>query len=251
MIRWLNKEALQVGQFEILGRLPGFVHGFSTRLGGVSSGDYGSLNIGPNTADSPEAIRENRRRFFDVFHAEEKRAAIPGQVHGDHIAIIEKPGFYPETDGLITATPGVLLTVQTADCVPVFIVDPVKNVAGLFHAGWRGTAANIVGQGVEIMTRKFGSAPANLTASIGPSIGPCCFEVGDEVLKHFPLNTVEGQHVDLWAANQQQLVASGLQDVYIKSASMCTFCQQHLFYSHRRDQGVTGRMMAVLGINFI
>lgn len=251
MMQWLHKNGLQIGQFDVIHQLPGFVHGCSTRVGGVSRGAYASLNLGSNTADSPDDVHENRRCYFSALGYAEDDIAVPGQVHGETIALVEKPGFYAETDGLITNTPGVLLTIQTADCLPVFLVDPVQRAIGLFHAGWRGTAGAIVTQGIEKMVRTFGTLPENLRAAIGPGIGPCCFAVGPDVLKHFPQHSVGERHVDLWAANKQQLVASGIKNVYISKKSICTYCQQNLFYSHRRDQGVTGRMMAALGLNFI
>ena len=246
MIRWLETGGLKIGQFAALSQLPGVVHGFSTRI----VEPYDSLNLGPNTDDDPAAVAENRRRFFFALDLVEDQMAMPVQVHGDHIAVVDKPGIYPDTDGLVTNTPGIALTVKVADCVPVFVVDPVRQAVGLFHAGWRGTAAGIVAKGVALMVDQFGSRPEDLRTGIGPGIGPCCFEVGEEVLPHFPASCQNGQHVDLWVANQQQLVASGVRFDYIESVSMCTSCWQPFFFSHRRDQGVTGRMMAVLSLGF-
>lgn len=255
-------------------------HGFSTRAGGVTT-VYGgkSLNLGWTKEDDPAAVTENRRLMVQKIAPSMKLVTVR-QVHGNHVERVRGEDALAgrletregkavlEGDGLVTNAPGVLLAAGTADCVPVLIVDPVRRAVGGFHAGWRGTVARIVEKGVEAMRREYGSRAGDLKAAIGPSIGPCCYTVGDEVWKRFmeefPYGAelfhkmdVEGGtpalRVDLWEANRRQLIETGLPVESITVLGECTACMLDAsggpkYFSHRAQAGRTGRMLNVIGI---
>ena len=263
-------------------------HGFSTRAGGESrvylpdgadvEGGSGELNLGFTAADSAENVRENRLRFVAAVTGSRATPLVAvRQVHSNRSVVLRAPwmGFdsdaIPEVDGIITDQPGLLLAIQTADCVPVLVVDHVRRVVAGFHAGWRGTVERIVELGVATMRAEFGSEPNDLTAAIGPGIGPCCYTVGDEVLERFtkdfsyapelfsrrtmePDELVGGGNisvdlrVDLIEANRRQLLAAGLRADSISVVGECTGCHPQFFYSHRTSGGHAGRMMSVIGI---
>ena len=261
-------------------------HGFSTRAGGVSRAylrdgadvEGGELNLGFTAVDSAENVRENRLRFVAAVTGSRSTLLVAvRQVHSNRSVVLRAPrmGFdsdaIPEVDGIITDQPGLLLAIQTADCVPVLVVDRVRRVVAGFHAGWRGTVERIVELGVATMRAEFGSEPGDLAAAIGPGIGACCYTVGDEVLERFTKNfsyapelfsrrtkepdeLVDGGNisvdlrVDLIEANRRQLLAAGLDAGSIFVVGGCTGCQPELFYSHRTSGGHAGRMMSVIGI---
>lgn len=270
-------------------QFPWLWHGFSTRHGGIStvygqSNPAGDLNLGWTKDDDPERVKENRRRFTAMVTArpEDSGPDEPPPLitvrqihsaetlvftqHSDKTAFVGPDGrALLEADGLVTNVPGVLLGIQTADCVPVLLVDPVRRAVGAFHAGWRGTVARIVERGVATMQREFGSRPADLLAAIGPSIGSCCYTVGEEVHQQFSQNfsyagmlfrraqLEPGAHtVDLWEANRRQLLDAGLPADHISVLGECTGCTglpgPHKYFSHRMEKGFTGRMMSAIGI---
>ena len=175
-------------------------------------------------------------------------AAALKQVHGDLCHVAASAGDpVREGDALITREAGVLVSVRTADCIPVLLYDPVTRAAAAIHAGWRGTEARIAGKVAERMTSEFGSRAANVIAAIGPGIGPCCFEVGEEVARHFPRFTSRDRpkpRVDLWAANRTQLAETGVRTIVV--AALCTHCLAGRFHSYRRDKG-PGRMTSLIG----
>jgi polyphenol oxidase len=275
---------------EAWGKLPWLLHGFSTRTGG-SSEVYGgsSLNLGFTKEDRREAVERNRGVFLRSLGAvDEGKELMPlvtlRQIHSDLIhAVSEVPDAVLVGDGLITDSPGLILGVQTADCLPVIFLDPKRKAVGVFHAGWRGTLRRIVEKGVGEMRRNFGSEPKNLQAAIGPGIGPCCFEVGPEVRVQFEaqfayadklfreikeLDPVREKYpmlfltarapghselpvqlfLDLVEANRRQLLDAGLSAKNISVSPLCTACQTDLLFSYRKEKGVTGRMMAAVGI---
>jgi YfiH family protein len=272
-----------------LSRIPWLVHGFSTRRGGVSKAYGGhSLNLGFTKHDSRVAVERNRAAF------ERQVGAITGkklwplvtlrQIHSDLIHCVSKP---PQEqfagDGLITNTPGILLGVQTADCLPVVLVDTKHRAVGVFHAGWRGTVRRIVEKGVGEMRGCFGTRPRDIKAAIGPGIHGCCYQVGEEVRVNFesqfayaadlfrevkesdpvrekyPLLFLTARapghselptniFLDLVEANRRQLVDVGVPGKNLYTSPLCTSCDTDLLFSHRAEKGVTGRMMAVAGI---
>ncbi len=280
------KSKLQVLQSDTL-KLPWLVHGFSTRTGG-SSTNYGggALNLGFTERDSPKIVEHDREAFLRKLGVD-----APGfklitlrQIHSDIIHVVEDaPSDVLTGDGLVTNTTGLLLGIQTADCLPVLLVDTKRRVVGAFHAGWRGTLARIVKKGVGDMQRHFGTSPRDLKAGIGPGIHACCYEVGQELREKFhsqfsyaddlfrelrdsdpvrekyPLLFMNARapghgpdipkiFLDLVAANTRQLLDAGLLAKNIQSLPLCTSCRTDLLFSYRAEKGSTGRLMAVIGL---
>lgn len=278
--------------------MPWLVHGFSTRSGGFSRA-YGKrdLNLGFTKDDAKSAVERNRAAFLrEVGAVDHRRGGGPAaraslwpvvtlrQVHSDVIHCVDSVPEEPVTgDGLLTATPDLLLAIQTADCLPVILVDPIQRAVGVFHAGWRGTVKRIVEKGVGEMQRWFGSRASDLKAAIGPGIHSCCYEVGEEVRTQFeaqfsyagelfhevkesdpvrdkyPLLFLTARapghgilpnkiFLDLVEANRQQLLAAGVPDKNVESSPLCTNCHPNLLFSHRGEKGKTGRLMGVGGI---
>jgi len=163
-----------------------FVHAMVTRLGGVSQGAYADLNLGGTVGDVPVAVQENHRRLFHALDLSEDQVISPHQVHRNNVARVgsqDGGNVIPATDALITSTPGVVLLLRFADCVPVLFYDPVHHVAALAHAGWRGVAGGVVPATVTALTQQFGTRPRDLWAGVGPAIGLQCYEVGEDVVK--------------------------------------------------------------------
>jgi polyphenol oxidase len=243
-----KKQELFVGRFPAWCGTSALRHGFSTRRGGISRPPFGTLNLGLNTADDSASIHENLARFCRAGGWDRERMAFTRQVHGDRIEAVTSPGVHPDTDALITDSAEVILVIQVADCVPVFLYDPVRRAVGLVHAGWRGTALEIAGKTVRAMSERFGSKPADLSACIGPSIGPCCCEVGDDVAERFPAEYLSHGHLDLWRCNRDSLIRSGMAADSVHLSRLCSACHKDWFFSYRGDGGETGRMMGVIGL---
>ena len=300
------KSNLPILRAEHLGGLPWLVHGFSTRVGGCSRVyGKGDLNLGFTKDDAPSVVERNRSLFLRQIGAirPKPRSLQSGSPHGSrkdvdvlwpliglrqiHSDIIRHVDSIPEEplsgDGMISATAGLLLGIQTADCLPVIVVDTKRKAVGVFHAGWRGTVKRIVEKGVGEMHRCFGSRPRDLKAAIGPGIQGCCYEVGEEVRVKFESQFAYGARLfrevkesnpvrekypllflsarapghsnlpkliflDLVEANRQQLLAAGVPTKNIETSEFCTNCRPDLLFSYRAERGKTGRMMAVAGI---
>ncbi|MBW4038989.1 MAG: peptidoglycan editing factor PgeF [Acidobacteria bacterium] len=249
--------------------------GFSTRQGGGSVAyGAGEQNLGWTGEDDTATVAENRRRFVAEVSGEREVALVTvRQLHGGVVQVVRRGGAALETaegkavlqgDGLITGERGLMLGIQTADCVPVLVADTRKRVVGGFHAGWKGTLAGIAGVGVEAMVREFGARPEDFVAAIGPSIGPCCFAVGEEVRRQFEerfgdagelFAVGDGGQIfgDLWEANRRQLVEAGVRAEAITVVGECSACARledgrRRYFSYRAERGVTGRMMSVIGV---
>lgn len=263
--------------------LPWLVHGFSTRAGGSSVLDSGErvLNLGFTEWDTREAVAENREVFRAALGAGALGLAPLEQFHS---AVIR---FFPAArnesckgDASLTNHPGLLLAVQTADCVPILLVDPKQRAVAAIHAGWRGTLARIAQKTVGQMRMRFGSRPSDLLAAVGPSIGGCCYEVGTELVSKFTaqfadarpwfdelrtgdepnplqwLNMMPPGHqppprsvrFDLRKATRAQLLAAGLAEKNLHTSDLCTACHSELLFSYRREGARSGRMMSVVGI---
>ena len=272
---------------------PWLWHGFSTRKGGLSRAYCaedapGELNLGFTAADDRETVARNRRLLVEAVTGDPSTPLVTlRQIHSSVLVL----GVSGDTcrqspwkgDGLMTDEPGILLGIQTADCIPVLVADRKRHVVAAFHAGWRGTVKRIVESGVGRMRLEFGSRPEDLTAAIGPGVGACCYAVGEEVLSSFesqfayagelfhevydtaPVRTKypmlfltqrapghspigPSLHVDLVEANRRQLLDAGLKAGSIHTTGGCTNCHRDLFFSHRASQGNAGRMMSVIGI---
>ncbi|MBR5228935.1 MAG: peptidoglycan editing factor PgeF, partial [Firmicutes bacterium] len=235
---------------------------FTTKDGGVSTGAFTSLNLGYNTDDDPELVTKNRQLLFDSMGVEDLIVAYPHQVHNDVIAHIDSDLQdipedrilrFPETDATVTDRKGVLLTSLHADCIPVWLYDPAKHVAGVAHAGWRGTRLDIAAKTAKEMCDRYGSQISDIIAVVGPGISHCCFEVGAEVYESFTemigelgslvTNDHNGKyHLDLKGINRVLLERAGVGEVLV--TEYCTSCRDDLFYSYRRDKGKTGRLCA-------
>lgn len=274
-------------------RLDWLWHGFSTRIGGRSrvyaaEGSQGELNLGFTPEDDRELVRGNRALLAEAISGTAETPLVTvRQIHSNLVAVAGAGDadrtLAPKADGLMTAEPGILLGIQTADCTPVLVADRRRRSVAAFHAGWRGTVQRIVEAGIGRMRLEFGSRPEDLVAAIGPCIGPCCYAVGEEVLSAFesqfpyaralfceieetdpvrarypmmflnqraPGHGIEPPrlHLDLVEANRRQLLAAGLKPRSIRIAGGCTGCHPELFFSHRASRGRTGRMMSVIGI---
>ncbi len=226
------------------------VAGFTTRRGGVSTPPFDSLNMGFNTADDPGAVSENHRILFDHIGIAEDRAALMGQVHGSYVRIVESGGLYPETDAIITSQTGLLLGVRVADCVPLLIHDASKGIAGAVHCGWKPIASGIIERTVDTMRQAWNSEPADIRAALGPSAGPCCYEIGPEVAARLSQQAIrerEGRiFADLRAEITLRLGNIGITADRIEMIAPCTICGESLYYSHRRDGVRSGRMMGFI-----
>lgn len=263
-----DSKNLWLGRFDIFPE-DLFVHGISTRHGGVSTGAYASLNLGLHVSDEQAAVVENRRIFCKGLQVEPERTVTCQQVHGSNIVRVSKAeagaGFadyetaIADTDALITNEVGLPLMLFFADCTPILLADPVHKAVGLAHGGWKGTVAAIAAQTVAMMRQEFGSRPEDLLAAIGPAIGPCCYAVGTEVAQQFRqafpdfqaqiLREEDGEiKLDLWQANALQLQAAGLKPEHIEVAGVCTACHNKQFFSYRADKGKTGRIAALICI---
>jgi polyphenol oxidase len=213
---------------------------FSTRQGGVSEGRYASLNLGLLTADEPANVEENRRLLCAEVGADQALLALNRQVHGSLVRRAQAGDRGEHADGLWTDEPGLPMLAMTADCLPVAVARTNGDTPALalLHVGWRGLLAGVIENGVEAV----GGKPA---AAIGPGIGPCCYEVGAEVAERFDAGLVDERKLDLWTGAERALRAAGVEE--IERTDLCTACHPDLFFSHRRDQGTTGRQ-GVIGL---
>lgn len=226
----------------------------STRHGGVSAPPYASLNLGKNTDDDPDMVAENKRRFLSALGFSENQLAWSRQVHGAEVMLVERAGGAEGFDALVTRTPGLLLAVSVADCVPVLLYDPVRQAVAAIHAGWRGAAAAIAQKTLEKMQTHFGTRPADCLAFIGTCIDVCSFEVGEEVApafsdKHKRPGDVPGKYfIDLKQVNADQLQEMGVSAANIEVSPYSTVLHNTDYFSHRLEKGVTGRMWGVIGL---
>jgi polyphenol oxidase len=284
-----SKKKLQFLRSEKLSELAWLVHAFSTRHGGGSR-PYGgnALNLGFTTHDSRAAVERNRELFLKELGVANGRTSWPlvslRQIHSDLIHRVDGvPAQALAGDGLVTDTPGLVLAVQTADCLPIILVDKKRRAVGVFHAGWRGTVKRIVEKGVGEMRKHFNSDPRHLVAAIGPGVQGCCYDVGQEVRTRFEMqfayagslfrevkesDPVREKYpmlfltarapghselptklfLDLVEANRRQLLDAGVLAKNIDTSAPCTACHTELLFSFRAEKGVTGRMMGVSGI---
>jgi len=247
-------------QFEALSRFDRLAHGVTSRRGGVSAGPYAELNVGLHVGDDPERVIENRQRACEALGVRFESLTFGQQAHGDSVHVLEasqagagRESFedgLPATDGLIVREPGTAIGVFVADCVPLVIYDPVKQAAAAVHAGWRGTTAGIAGKAVGTMAESCGARPGSLVAAIGPAIGPCCYQVSEEVARAVgAADRREGQwYADLAEANRRQLLAAGVREENIELSGTCTACHADEFFSERRLGRPTGRFAAFVAL---
>jgi len=292
----VSRDAITILRAPNLAGLPWLVHGFSTRYGGVSIPPYstskrGELNLGKLKWDSPANVEENRRRFLAAVPADDFQLLTLNQLHSDLMRSVgsEHAADSPCEDSLrgdahMTSQPELLLSILTADCLPILIADVRSRAVAAIHAGWRGTLKRIAAKAVGRMRFLYNSRPDDLRVAIGPGIGVCCFEVGEEVLHAFESQFTEGReffttppererpfaerhalmyrnvikypllekpkkyHLDLVKANVSQLMVAGIPERNVWAEAPCTHCRPRQFFSHRRDALRAGRHMSVIGI---
>jgi polyphenol oxidase len=229
---------------------PFFALAFSTRCGGISAPPFDTLDLGFAPGDRPEAVTENRRRFLCSLDLDPGRFVTAGQVHGTRIERVTAPGHVPACDALLTVVPGLALAVATADCVPLLYCAPGAVAAA--HAGWRGAAAGLPALALAAVCEAAAVPPGEVRVAIGPCIRACCYPVGIEVAERFPAaaRTRDGDvwRVDLPAAIRLQLAAAGLPADALEDTGACTACHPADSFSHRRDQGRTGRLWGVAAL---
>ncbi len=243
-------------------------HGFSTRLGGVSDGIFESMNLSFTRGDEEARVRENFARFCAAVGVDHRNAVVSAQEHhtvvynataADRGRGVMRERGYTDIDGLLTDEPDVVLFTQYADCVPLFFADPVKRVVGTAHAGWRGTAAQMGAVMVERMVSDYGCRREDIVAAVGPSIGPCCFEVDEPVRLAFAesisfaaecTREVGGgkSYIDLWEINRRTLVEAGVKPEHITVTDLCTRCHHTVFWSHRVTGGKRGSLAGCIAI---
>jgi hypothetical protein len=291
--RRVAKSRIEVVRVPAWESLSWLVHGFSTRTGGITTAyrpaqRAGELNLGFTQSDTRENVLENRRRFLKALGALASMKLVTlKQIHSSSVLSVGErdltDGEPCQGDGLITNQPGILLAIQTADCIPVLVADVKKKAVAAFHAGWRGTVKRIVESGVGKMRVAFRSRPEDLVAAIGPGIAACCYAVGEEVRTEFgsqfsyapelfhevsdsdpirqkyPMLFLTARapghsdlgpslHLDLMEANRRQLLDAGLRADAIAVVGDCTRCQNNRYFSYRAEQGFTGRLLSVVGI---
>lgn len=254
--------------------------GFTTRQGGVGSTPYASLNCAYHVGDDPADVLNNRKLVAEKLGFPLESWTCGEQVHGKHVAVItaeergkgllDRQSALQDTDGLVTNVPGVLLTSFYADCVPLYFYDPVQQAVGLAHAGWKGTVAGIAESMVEKMEQEYGSRRQDIHAAIGPSIGDCCYEVDEAVMQHVrvwldhssgndeykdsasnPVYRPAGNDktmLNLKECNRHIMMKAGILPDHIECTTWCTSCNPELFFSYRKENGITGRMASWIGL---
>lgn len=271
-----NADTVPYVAFDILENIPGLHHGFSTRLGGVSSGCYAQMNLGFDRGDDNGLVRKNFELLSSSMGFESGSVVLTNQWHTTNVRCVGaaergegvyRPAVSEEIDGHVTDTPGVTLLAYGADCVPIFVVDPVRRAVGICHSGWKGTLHNIAMHTVELMSSSYGCDPQELVAVIGPSICRDCFEIREDVAGpfadriHLTLDRLPSEgplisgreigryQLDLWEINRQNLLDSGLCDENIVVSGLCTKHMPELFFSHRRDGSARGSMAGFIGFD--
>ncbi|MGG1514859.1 peptidoglycan editing factor PgeF [Paenibacillus oryzisoli] len=256
---------------------PGLSAGFTSRWGGVSETPFGTLNCGLHVRDEAADVVSNRRRIAEALEQPFEAFTYAEQVHSADVAVVgsalkgagrdARETAIQDRDGFVTNEKGIFLCTQYADCVPLFFYDPEHQAVGLAHAGWKGTVLNIAMSTISLMTHTFGSRPANIRAAIGPSIGQCCYEVDDtvasrvyealasmqaseEAVQTIITSKPNGKYMlSLQALNQKFMEQAGILSSHIEVTQLCTSCRTDLFFSHRKEGGSTGRMIAWIGMH--
>lgn len=236
-------------------------HAVFTRRGGVSPSPWDSLNVGGTVGDDIERVRRNRLLAFEALGCNPASIFDVWQVHSADVVCTDVPRRpdepYQKADIILTATPQVTLFMRFADCVPILLHDPRKNVIGVAHAGWQGTVSDVAGAAVNAMRTRYGSNPADILACIGPSIGPDHYEIGQDVIVQVERTFGEDAlwmlprhgarvHFDLWKANHYLLERAGVRRIEL--AGICTACHTDDWFSHRAERGKTGRFGALISL---
>lgn len=264
----VERDGLQSFRFSVMPENGVARHAVFSRRGGVSEAPFESLNLSMSVPDERERVYANRRRVYGFYNRDTDSVVHAHLVHGADVARVtqgDNGTWVERVDGLITDQPGCVLTMNFADCAPILLYDPRRKAIGLGHAGWRGAVVDLPGAMVRGMVETFGSDPAELVAAVGPCIGPCCYEVGDEVITAVrgkfpeadtllqkpmgngqPVSNGDRLFFDLPEANRRNLAAAGV--VTVELSGYCTACRTDLFFSHRAEKGRTGRFGVVFAL---
>lgn len=264
-----NKNGVVFLSFPKFDAAGGNIHGFSTRLGGISEGIFSAMSFSMSLGDKKESVLENYKRFCEALGGDYKNTVLSDQTHTANVRIVTKEDIgkglfyerdYTDVDGLVTNERGVLLVTQYADCTPLAFFDPVKKVVAASHAGWRGTVAQIAKNTIDIMVNNFGCNPKDILCGIGPNIGQCCYEVDDPVINEIhKLEFLDfgkcyykkdnGRYMlDLKEVNKQILINCGIKEYNIDIADLCTCCKAEYFHSHRATGGKRGTLALMIGL---
>lgn len=265
-----NRNGVLYFTFPSLDAQEDFVHGFSSRIGGVSKNEFAQMNLSFTRGDDEQCVRENYRRIAAAIGFDDTAIVCSDQTHTNHVRKVAKadcgkgylrPRDYTDVDGLVTDEPGVVLATFYADCVPLFFVDPIHRAIGLSHSGWKGTASDIARVTVRTMQEEYGSRPEELLAAVGPSICQDCYEVSEDVIEQFCANYEEtlwprlfykkenGRYqLNLWESCRQNLLRAGILPEHIEITDICTCCNPDILFSHRASHGKRGNLGAFLGI---
>lgn len=239
-------------------------HGFSTRLGGVSTGCFSTMNISQTRGDDPLHVEKNKELIARAIGVKPEDFTYTRQTHTTNVAVVKKEDrgtFFEETDGMVTNVPGICLVTFFADCVPLYFVDPVKKAVGLSHSGWRGTVGKIGKVTVERMRREYGSNPEDILAAVGPSVCQDCYEVSSDVIDRFKdafdanlwgklfYEKENGKYqLNLWEANRQIFLEAGIKGEHMAVSNLCTHCNPELLFSHRTQGNSRGNLSAFLAL---
>jgi len=235
-------------------------HAIFTRKGGLSQPPFYALNLSVSVGDSPQTVAKNIELACRIVNTTPNQTISCYLVHGADVLTVTQNNqqrVMGHADGLITGEPEVYLFMRFGDCTPLIFFDPIQNAVGLTHAGWRGTMKNAAGATVKAMTRQLGCQPKDIMAVIGPSIGPCCYEVGKDVMAAAqslmasdslfqPNGTPNHAYFDMWEAYRRQLEATGVEQII--QSKLCTACRTDEFFSHRAEKGRTGRFGVIIGL---
>lgn len=264
----VEREGVPFLVFPGLDETEAVIHGFSTRMGGVSEGMFSSMNLSFARGDEEGRVRENFARLGRAMGLDCRNLVFSDQTHTSNVRVVTEAdrgkGFvrekdYRDVDGLVTNVPGLVLATFYADCVPLFLVDPVHRAVGLSHSGWKGTVGKIGKRTVELMKEQYGTRPEDLTAAIGPSICQDCYEVSEDVIGQFQeafektywkeifYEKPDGKYqLNLWRANELIFREAGLLPERILTTDLCTCCNAKLLFSHRASKGKRGNLGAFL-----
>lgn len=265
-----NKNGVTYLTYPAFEREDGILHGFSTRLGGVSQGIYSSMNLSFTRGDEEAAVKENYRRIANAIGFCVEDLVTSDQTHTANVRKVTEsdrgkgiltPRDYKDVDGMITDLPGIVLATFYADCVPLYFVDPVHQAIGLSHSGWRGTVQKIGLATVRKMQAEYGSNPKDILAAVGPSICQECYEVSEDVIEQFR-HAFDQKHyaklfyqkkngkyqLNLWEANKIVFAEAGISEEHISMPGLCTCCNPEFLFSHRASHGKRGNLAAFLGI---
>ena len=266
-----KKGDLTLFSFDSLSHYGCLIQAVSTRVGGVSEGIFHSLNLGFHVDDRYDAVLTNRQRFCRSLSLPIESIVAGQQVHGTEVVVVDGShrgkgaqswaDTIPKTDAMVTNSPDIALMVLVADCAAILLYDPEKEAIGIAHGSWRGAIGGIVSHTVQKMIDSFGCQPEDIQVGISPSIGPCCYKVGEDVLSalrtsfpdqwgQFIVHQTDGSvHLNLWELLRQQLVESSIPKKKVETTGICTACNMNLFYSHRGEMGKTGRNGALISLH--